>query len=101
MSSIEEERSLIELLQKQPSVEQEVQAVIDKCPEAVKEKDGSGRMPLHVAVWKGASIEVTQLLIDEYPDALMEGNENGDLPLHFAFSPSTWCFAGSDTAAYQ
>ncbi len=63
---------------------EEVQALIDKDPDALRKKDGNGWLPLHLAAMYGASKEVVQLLIKKYPDAVREKDSEGDLPLHIA-----------------
>ncbi len=56
-----------------------VKLLIRKYPDAVKEKDENGNLPLHFAVAKnGASdVEVLQVLIKEYPEAVKEKNKYG------------------------
>eukprot|EP00574_Skeletonema_japonicum_P003227 CAMPEP_0201725892 /NCGR_PEP_ID=MMETSP0593-20130828/9147_1 /ASSEMBLY_ACC=CAM_ASM_000672 /TAXON_ID=267983 /ORGANISM="Skeletonema japonicum, Strain CCMP2506" /LENGTH=93 /DNA_ID=CAMNT_0048217347 /DNA_START=162 /DNA_END=439 /DNA_ORIENTATION=- len=73
------------LLWKNPNDVDQVRALIDKNPDAVKEKGYNGELPLNCAVYNGASVVVIQLLIKEYPDAVKEKNQyNGRLPLHYA-----------------
>jgi len=73
---------LHKLLRTEPNVE-EVQALIHKYPNAVREKNNIEYLPLHVALYFGASLEVIQLLIKEYSDAV-KVKGNGYLPLHVA-----------------
>ncbi len=83
MSSKHPLRTLLEEKGQHVKVE-DVQALIDKYPDAVKEKGLNGYLPLHVAIRKGASMEVVQLLINEYPDAAKAKDNHGKLPLHLA-----------------
>ncbi len=72
------------LLRNNPNVD-DVQALIDKYPYALQEKDDFGWLPLHVAIIFSASYEVLELLINEYPDAARVGDDEiGSLPLHYA-----------------
>ncbi len=43
-----------------------------------------GNLPLHCALYYGASYAVIEVLIKAYPQALEEHNDNEDLPLHLA-----------------
>eukprot|EP00956_Cyclotella_meneghiniana_P002070 scaffold2314_cov55-Cyclotella_meneghiniana.AAC.6 len=58
-----------------------IQLLVKKYPDALKEKDEWGRLPLQTAIMNDASLEAIQLLIKEYPDALKEKDEDGLLPL--------------------
>ncbi len=53
-------------------------------PDALKEKNELGELPLHSAVKNRKSVEEMQLLIKDYPDALKEKDNDGLLPLHYA-----------------
>lgn len=48
-------------------------------PEALRMKDGQGRLPLHVAVVHGGDLSV---LVARYPGAVQEGDRRGQTPLH-------------------
>ena len=49
---------------------------------AIKLKDSTGRLPIHIAAERGAGDAILKLLIDAYPDGCYRTNGNGDLPLH-------------------
>lgn len=49
---------------------------------AIKLKDSSGRLPLHIAAERGAGVETLRLLVDAYVDGCYRTNKDGDLPLH-------------------
>jgi ankyrin repeat protein len=53
-------------------------------PDAVKEKNNKGQLPLHHACLNNASLDVIQLLVETWPDAVKEKNNKGQLPLHHA-----------------
>ena len=49
---------------------------------AIKMKDSSGRLPIHIAAERGAGQAVLKLLIDAYQDGCYRTNNMGDLPIH-------------------
>lgn len=49
---------------------------------AIKMKDSSGRLPIHIAAERGAGQAVLKLLIDAYQDGCYRTNDMGDLPIH-------------------
>eukprot|EP00957_Ditylum_brightwellii_P150398 11452683-Ditylum_brightwellii.AAC.1 len=49
---------------------------------ATKLKDTSGRLPLHIAAERGASLDVLKILVGAYADGCYRQNINGDLPIH-------------------
>jgi len=46
-----------------------VEALITHAPETVRNVDDGGRLPLHIACYRGASLEVLNLLIQVYPES--------------------------------
>ena len=54
----------------------------DACPSAVKVKNNTAELPLHLAAAKNAPEAVLKKLIEIYPDACLESNCWGSLPLH-------------------
>ena len=48
---------------------------------AIKLKDSSGRLPLHIAAERGAGEGILRLLVDAYIDGCYRTNKDGDLPL--------------------
>lgn len=44
----------------------------------------AGRLPLHMAVWKGASVETVKYLCEAMPESLKVSDQEGNLPLHYA-----------------
>jgi ankyrin repeat protein len=62
-----------------------VQLIVDKCPQALLEKDASGGTPLHVAVAdEETPFEIVRCLVDACPEAMLAKDEEGQLPLHIA-----------------
>jgi hypothetical protein len=53
-------------------------------PDAVKEKDSFGSVPLHYASENNAPLDVIQWLVEMWPDAVREKDSDGCLPLHRA-----------------
>eukprot|EP00573_Skeletonema_grethae_P003284 CAMPEP_0201690436 /NCGR_PEP_ID=MMETSP0578-20130828/3880_1 /ASSEMBLY_ACC=CAM_ASM_000663 /TAXON_ID=267565 /ORGANISM="Skeletonema grethea, Strain CCMP 1804" /LENGTH=56 /DNA_ID=CAMNT_0048175433 /DNA_START=129 /DNA_END=296 /DNA_ORIENTATION=- len=51
---------LHDILLENPTAVEQVQALIDKNPNLVKEKGEFGTLPLHYAISEGASLEVIQ-----------------------------------------
>jgi hypothetical protein len=62
--------------------------VILQSPHYTKRADPMQRLPLHVAVLRGAPIEVVTSLLEAYPDATTIRNQYNNLPCHLA------CFNG-------
>jgi ankyrin repeat protein len=62
-----------------------VKIILTGYDKAVWQRDIYGRLPLHVAVMAGASLDVLMLLIDSYPAALWTRDNKGYVPLHHAF----------------
>lgn len=58
--------------------------LIERCPEALQEKDCRGQLPLHCAIQGGASPDVVRCLVHAHPTALQTKDEKGRLPLHLA-----------------
>eukprot|EP01043_Picozoa_sp_COSAG02_P009021 COSAG02_NODE_300_length_25279_cov_159.676529_2_plen_1139_part_00 len=52
------------------------------CPEAVRVKNNTAELPLHVATAKNAPEPVLRKLIQMYPDACLQANCWGSLPIH-------------------
>jgi hypothetical protein len=54
-------------------------------PGALMRKDeGGDRLPLHMAILKGASLAVIRYLLEALPQALEKADCEGNLPLHYA-----------------
>jgi len=49
---------------------------------ALKLKDATGRLPLHIAAERGASAGILKILVTPYSDSCYRVNKDGDLPLH-------------------
>jgi len=62
--------------------------LIEKCPEALKERDYDELLPCHLVCTKNfsASLDVVTLIVEADPLALQERDIRGRLPLHFACS---------------
>ena len=67
--------------------------LIKEFPDAVKCKDHTGRLPIHIVCWKGTSLErmkekepdqLLASLISVYMDGLMISDYHGRVPLHVA-----------------
>jgi serine/threonine protein kinase/ankyrin repeat protein len=98
--SSNEESDLHELLKDKPKAK-DVQALIDKCPDAVREINEDGKLPLHTAVMEGASVDVIRVLLKADPTAaektmkvrdedMLQDYKGVDiLPLHLAIL-RTW-----------
>jgi ankyrin repeat protein len=57
---------------------------VSKWPTAVNETNKNGDLPLHLACWKNAPLDVIKWLVAKWPDAVKEKDNDGDLPLHAA-----------------
>ena len=57
-------------------------------PQAAKEKNRDGDLPLHLAAAGGAPLEVVTALLKASPQAAKEMNSKGELPLHIAVARS-------------
>ena len=75
--------SLIDALEEQAS-DAEVQALLDAHPEAAKQVDCDGWLPLHLAAALQASGFVVQALLDAHPEGAKQEGSDGWLPLHLA-----------------
>jgi len=64
-----------------------IQLIAEAWPDAVREKDDDGWLPLHYACLYGYSDDVIQLLIECWPMSLHVKTEGGILPLHLALQP--------------
>jgi len=53
-------------------------------PEAARENDEYGRLPLHWAVWNKSNVAVILELLKAYPEAARKKDRDGCLPLHVA-----------------
>jgi ankyrin repeat protein len=54
------------------------------CPDALKEKNSWGSLPLHAACENDTHSDVVKLLINLHPDGVKEKDKDGSLPLHIA-----------------
>ena len=62
-----------------------IAAMLEKYPEAAREKDDKGRLPIRIALDNKASVEIITALLTAYPDAAKEKDGNCNmLPLHLA-----------------
>eukprot|EP01031_Cornospumella_fuschlensis_P024191 gene24191-29260_t len=62
--------------------------VLRAFPAATKFRDGSFRLPMHLAVAGHASLEVISELFEAHREAVLEEDRNGQLPLHTAIATS-------------
>ena len=58
--------------------------MLDAYPDDIKVENSMGRLPLHVACVKDASLAVINLLVEAYPDAVNELDEHGWKPYWLA-----------------
>ncbi|RYH26009.1 ankyrin repeat domain-containing protein [archaeon] len=61
---------------------EELETVINQCPNGLREKDVNGKLPLHIAAELNVSKDLIILLIGKYSHALMAADNNGMLPIH-------------------
>lgn len=66
-----------------------IQALLTASPDTIKVEDEDGQLPLHHAIYGGASLDVLNLMIESYPKGIDEKyakkkDYNGMLPLHHA-----------------
>jgi hypothetical protein len=50
----------------------------------MRKEEGGDRLPLHMAILKGASVAVVRYLMEALPQALEKADCEGNLPLHYA-----------------
>uniref|UniRef100_A0A7S4W510 Ankyrin repeat protein n=2 Tax=Ditylum brightwellii TaxID=49249 RepID=A0A7S4W510_9STRA len=78
---------LIELLYKtkdgqKQKIYDDISTLLQKQPDAAKQKDENGLIPLHSAIFKRSPFEVVDALLEVWPDAAKEKNSVGWTPLH-------------------
>eukprot|EP00547_Thalassionema_nitzschioides_P001793 CAMPEP_0194217596 /NCGR_PEP_ID=MMETSP0156-20130528/21718_1 /TAXON_ID=33649 /ORGANISM="Thalassionema nitzschioides, Strain L26-B" /LENGTH=2107 /DNA_ID=CAMNT_0038946687 /DNA_START=829 /DNA_END=7152 /DNA_ORIENTATION=+ len=56
---------------------------------AIRLKDSSGRLPIHVAAERGAGEVLLRMLVEMYQDGCYRTNKHGDLPLHLLLKSGT------------
>lgn len=56
---------------------------------AIRLKDSSGRLPIHIAAERGAGEAILRMLVEAYPDGCYRVNKHGDLPLHLLLKSGT------------
>jgi ankyrin repeat protein len=66
-----------------PSLDK-IQTLVAACTGALSFADDIGDLPLHVACYSQAPLEVVRYLVQEYPESLRVPNDDGYPPLHFA-----------------
>lgn len=67
-----------------PDSIEEIRQPVDASPDAVKVSDSQGCLPLHLACWKKAPLEVIECLVQAWPQSVKEKTNCGSLPLHNA-----------------
>ena len=75
--------SLIDALEGKAS-DADVQALLDAHPEAAKQVDCDGWLPIHLAAALQASGFVVQALLDAHPEGAKQAGSDGWLPIHLA-----------------
>lgn len=63
---------------------QDVHAILGTFPEAVKAANSNGNVPLHLACYSGAPLEIIELLVIYWPESVSQQDHNGSIPLHWA-----------------
>ena len=69
-----------------PSAEsiENVNLLLSRYPDAIREADEEGKLPLHVALDSYASDDVVTLtLLEKFPEAARTRDSDGNLPLHY------------------
>lgn len=61
-----------------------IRPLVAQYPASLKSKDDDGERPLHLACWKGASLEVVQFLVNSWPYGVRSKTNRQWLPLHYA-----------------
>ena len=61
-----------------------IQYLMERGPQALRVFSIHTTLPLHVAAWAEAPVEVVQLLANAYPRALKVADDEGHTPLHCA-----------------
>ena len=56
---------------------------------AIKLKDSSGRLPIHIATERGAGEAILRMLVEAHQDGCYRMNKYGDLPLHLLLKSGT------------
>jgi len=56
---------------------------------AIRLKDSTGRLPIHVAAERGAGEVLLRMLVEAYQDGCYRTNKYGDLPLHLLLKSGT------------
>jgi len=62
-----------------------VHLLLDRCPNALKQKDEWGLLALHTACKCNASLELVQLLVQKCPQTLEMEDNHGELAIHWAW----------------
>ena len=65
-----------------------IQNLCEKWPDAAGVPDCLGRLPLHIAASRGASLETVKLLVSLYRNSIKVADDAGNLPLHSAAAGS-------------
>ena len=72
-----------------------INALLDAWPRGIKTSSEGGRLPLHMACFGKATVNVMEAIIKSYPDAARQRNADGFLPIHIA---SHWGVSHPDIA---
>jgi len=59
-------------------------AIMRMFPNAIREKDCKGRLPLHCATRSGVGSEIIEHLLRKYPNSSVQQDDKGKTPLHLA-----------------
>lgn len=60
-----------------------VEVLIRANPQSLRTPNRQQRLPLHLAIIAGCSIDLIEMMLDIYPDAISVQDEDGNLPLTF------------------
>lgn len=74
-----------------------VVAILRTCPNALRETDHDGRLPLHRATRNGVGSDVVRYLLERYPEAAVRRDNKGKTPLHLACKYFSIVFDNSGT----
>lgn len=74
---------------------QTIQQILQQYPDAVKATNDKGDLPVHLACFNEASLQVVELLVSYYPESLRIQDSQGSLAIHWA------CFGTSPLIVIQ
>lgn len=61
-----------------------IQSLLQQYPSSIQSKNKNGNIPLHLACFHGASLQVVEYLVSSWPSSLSVEDDQGSLALHWA-----------------